>query len=158
MRGVVALFALVGCSGAEREAREPEVTTESAVSEGTVAFPFPSGTFSVTSARRVTDHCGNMQWESDTIEIDPVARTLYSTPDNRLYAMFIDKGDLVARGSFEPRDGCPTDTYVEIWRLEKESEDRLSGYVTTYSHFNSGDCLHACKAVFAVELDRAEGD
>lgn len=158
VRALIAFALTLGCSGAAPPADvpAPEPPPDAAPPEAE-AFPFPSGSFSIKGAERVTDHCGNMRWESTAIEIDPVARTLYSTPDNRLYTIVDDGDALVARGSFdERRDRCPTDTYVELWRLEKKSDDRLTGYVTTYSHFKADDCLHACKAVFAVDVVRAE--
>lgn len=155
MRGTVALALIFGCSGA---APVPDIGVPAPVADvepEPEPVLFPGGSFAIERAREVTDHCGNMVWGSKTIEIDPVTKTLYSSPDDRLYDTFIDRGALVARGMFEPRAACPNHTYVELWRLEKRGDDRLSGYVTTYSHFNAADCLHACKAVFEVDAVRA---
>lgn len=159
---VAAAAAAVACGSAE-----PPVAVE-APPRGAVAkpkpavtrepqkpvFDFPSGTFAVKATKKVTDHCGTMQWVSTEIEINPEKWTLYATPDDRLYSVEIDRGVLVARGVFEERPQCGNETYTEIWRLERQSRDELTGYVTTYSFFNSVDCLHACKAVFSVRVAR----
>lgn len=162
MRGLIALALVLGCSGTDPQIRDPgPVTADAGASEVEGdPFPFPTGLFAVKEAKEVADHCGNMQWVSETVAIDPAARTLYAAPDDRLYQVSFDGASLIARGLFNDttppqQRRCPTETYVELWRLDAKGADRATGYVTTYAHFRPDDCLHACKAVYAVILERA---
>ena len=123
---------------------------------GTPVFDFPTGTFAVKKQSKVMDNCRTMGWETEHIEIDPVAGTLWATPDNRLFQIQLDAGDLVGKGTFTQREKCPNDQYVEIWRLVDKGSDVLSGYVTTYMRVEDTDCSRACKAVFSVEVARVD--
>jgi hypothetical protein len=158
--GAVALGS--GCPGADRPppVESPTRAAPTAVKPQKPRFDFPTGRFAIEHTRKVADHCGTMQWESTRIDIDGDKLTLYSSPDDRLYTVSLDGPALIARGLFNdqsgPRPDCGNDTYTEIWRLERDSADELSGFVTTYSHFNSSDCLHACKAVFSVKVARVK--
>ena len=86
------------------------------------------------------------------------ASSVHSAPDDRVYEAVIDRGDLVARGAFGPNALCDIYRRLEIWRLERESDTELSGHRTTYfrNSGRTGDCLHACKVVYAVEAVRAD--
>jgi hypothetical protein len=152
-----ALVGVLGCSAPDRapSVAAPAPATTGAPRPAAAAVEVPHGIFEVTKDQKVTDNCGTMVWVSTQIDIDASAMTLYATPDKRLYDVAMDGAALVARGLFEPRPQCGNETYTEIWRLEREGPDALSGFVTTYSHFNSADCLHACKAVFAVRVARS---
>lgn len=148
---LAALVTCATCGAPERSRRRAPV-------ERAARAAFPSGVFSVTAARVVSDHCnGRVRFETNELEIDVTGGTVQSAPDNHLYEAVLDRGTLVARGAVARNSICQTYRQLEIWRLDRLGDNELSGYRTTYwRDSRHGDCLEACKVVYAVEAVRAE--
>lgn len=151
----VVLAMCAGCGAPERAKPEPDKP----------ALPrpatFPSGVFAITAARVVSDHCDNrLRFSTKLLDIDLTGASVHSDPENRAYEAVLDGATLVARGAFTHNRLCRTYKHLEIWRLERESDDEISGYRTTYwrdpARDGSADCLRACKVVYAVEAVRAD--
>lgn len=153
---LAALLALCASCGPEPPA--PEVKKPAPPRQ---AAEFPSGVFAITAARVVSDHCENrLRFSTKLLDIDLGGASVHSDPDNRLYEVVLDGATLVARGAFNRNSLCRTFKHLEIWRLERESDDEISGYRTTYwrepSRTGRADCLEACKVVYAVEAVRTD--
>jgi hypothetical protein len=142
------------CGAPERSKRRAPVKPAPKTSS------FPSGLFSVTAARVVSDSCnGRVRFETNELEIDVVGGVVQSAPDNRPYEAVLDRGALVARYAFNRNSICQTYRQLEIWRLERLGDDEVSGYRTTYFRDSRhGDCLQACKVVYAIEAVRVDED
>lgn len=148
---ITALVMCATCGAQERAKRRP-------VDKHGVKTAFPSGVFAITAARVVSDHCDNrLRFETSILDIDVAAASVHSAPDNRLYEAVLDRGELVARGAFDEEPACQTYRKLEIWRLERHGDDEISGFRTTYwRESRRGDCLEACKVVYAVEALRSD--
>ena len=153
----VFLAAAVTCAtcGAPESSRKP--------APGPKVSPaaFPSGLFAITAARVVTDNCDNrLRFETTILDIDLGSATVMSGPDNHTYEAVLDRGELVARGAFDKNGTCQTYRQLEIWRLERDGNDELSGFRTTYWRdrrlSGNTDCLRACKVVYAIEAVRTD--
>jgi hypothetical protein len=154
---IAALVTCAGCGAPERSRRIKPVKPGPTVE-------FPSGVFAITAARVVSDSCnGRLRFEARAIDVDMVAATVQTFPDNHAYEAVIDRQALVARGAFDKNTSCQTYRQLEIWRLDRHGDDEISGYRTTYWRDDRtarrGDCLEACKVVYAVEALRStDGD
>lgn len=145
------------CGAPERSTPEPEKPAPAP------ARSFPTGLFAITSARTVSDHCDNrLRFVTKLLEIDLTNSSVLSDPDSRIYEAVLEGKTLVARGAFDQDNLCKTFKHLEIWRLDAQGDDEISGYRTTFwrdpSRNRNADCLQACKVVYAVEAVRTDPD
>lgn len=134
---------------------EPAPPTAVAAPDAAAAPAFPSGKFRV-SGRPISDRCEGVHFASQELEIDLEAGILDVDFEDRRYQIEMDGEELVARGAFEPSEGCGTHRWVEIWRLGRGSDDEISGFLTSYYRDPKLGCLRSCKVVFEVEAERAK--